>query len=239
MGGRVVYRARSPLSGLVTVVETRADRRLVVDGAVLSTYARDGDWTRARREYWGEALDMVALPPRPRVLLVGLGGGTQVHLLHERLRPRHITVVERDPLIVRIAHRWFGLAEVPGLECLCAEAEVAARTLARARRRFDFVMEDCTYDETSARSIPLALALARLVSRRGVLIVNRHRRPHARETARALAPLFASVWTRRIRREADNILVSASGRPRPPAPRAQAGWKPGGGPASRRQTPPS
>lgn len=239
MGGRVVYRARSPLSGLVKVVETRADRRLVVDGAVLSIYSRDGDWTRARQEYWGEALDMASLPPRPRVLLVGLGGGTQLHLLRERLRPPRITVVERDPVIIRIAQRWFGLAAMPGLECFCAEAEVAARTLARAGRRFDFVMEDCTYDETSERSIPLAVALARLVSRRGVLIVNRHRRPHARETARALAPFFASVWTRRVRREADNILVSASRRPWPRPSRPQAGWKPGGGSASRSQARPS
>lgn len=240
MGGRVVYRTRSPLSGLVTVVETRAERRLVIDGAVLSTYARDGDWTRAGREYWGEALDMAALPARPTVLLVGLGGGTQLHLLRERLRPRRVTVIERDPVIVRVAQRWFGLGAVPGLECLCAEAEVAARTLAGAGRRFDFVMEDCTYDETAERSIPLALALARLVSRRGVLIVNRHRRPHARETARALAPHFASVWTRRVRREADNILVSASRRPwPPPASRAQPGWKPAGGSASRNQVRPS
>ena len=70
-------------------------------------------------------------------------------------------------------------------------------------------MEDCTYDETAARSIPLAVRLARLLSSRGVLVVNRHRRPHARETAAALAPFFTEVRLRRVRREADNILVCA------------------------------
>jgi len=59
---RVVYRTRSPLSGLVKVVDVGADRRLTLDDSVLSIYARDGDWTRVRKEYWGEALDMVCLP---------------------------------------------------------------------------------------------------------------------------------------------------------------------------------
>ena len=210
MSRHVVYQTRSPLSGLVQVVDVGADRRLMLDGSVLSVYARAGDWTRARQEYWGEALDMVRLPPRPSVLFVGLGGGTQLHLLRERVTPRQVTAIERDPVIVRLAQRWFGLGEIPRLEFLCAEAEVAVASLRRARRRFDFVMEDCTYDETAERSIPLAVSLAPLVSRRGTLVVNRHRRPHARQTAVALAPYFAEIHLRRVRREADNILVCAT-----------------------------
>jgi spermidine synthase len=214
MSARVVFWTRSALSGLVKVVEAGADRQLVLDGAVLSVYARDGDWTRVAKEYWGEALDMVRLPPRPSVLFVGLGGGTQLHLLRGRATPRQVTAIERDPAIVRIAQRWFGLGQVPCLEFLCAEARVAVEMLRRARRRFDFVMEDCTYDETAERSIPLAVGLARLVSRRGTLVVNRHRRPHARQTADALAPYFAEIHLRRVRREADNILVCATARRR-------------------------
>lgn len=211
MSRYVVYQAHSPLSGLVRVIDIGPDRRLLLDGSVLSTYARDGDWTRARKEYWGEALSLVELPPRPSVLFVGLGGGTQLHLLREQVRPRHVTAIERDPLIVHIAQHWFGLGEMPQLEFLCAEAETAVAALLRARGRFDFIMEDCTYDQTAERSIPLALSLVRLLSRRGVLVVNRHRRPHARDTARALAPSFDEIRLHRVRREADNILVCARG----------------------------
>jgi predicted membrane-bound spermidine synthase len=210
MSQRVVYRTRSALSGLVKVVDVGADRQLMLDGSVLSVYARDGDWTRARKEYWGEALDMVRLPSRPSVLLVGLGGGTQLHLLRERVMPRHVTAIERDPVIVRVARRWFGLGAIPRLEFLCAEASVAVETLRLARRRFDLVLEDCTYDETAERAIPLAVSLARLVSRRGALLINRHWRPHARQTGAALASCFAEVHLRRVRREADNILICAT-----------------------------
>jgi spermidine synthase len=210
MSQRVVHWTRSALSGLVKVVDVGEDRQLMLDGSVLSVYARDGDWTRVRQEYWGEALDMVCLPPRPTALFVGLGGGTQLHLLRERVTPRHVTAIERDPVIVQLAQRWFGLGKIPQLEFLCAEASVVVETLRRARRRFDFIMEDCTYDETAERSIPLAVSLARLVSRRGTLIINRHRRLHARQTAAALAPHFARIRLRRVRREADNILVCAT-----------------------------
>ena len=60
---------------------------------------------------------------RPAALLIGLGGGTQVHLLHRLAAPRHITVIERDPVIVRVASEWFGLDRVGGLEIVCADAE--------------------------------------------------------------------------------------------------------------------
>ena len=210
MSRRLVYWTRSALSGTVKVAEEGADRLLVVDGSVLSIYPRDGDWTRARKEYWGQALDMARLPPRPAVLLVGLGGGTQLHLLRQRVTPRHVTAIERDPVIVRLAQRFFGLGDVPGLEFRCGEAGVAVEALQRARRRFDIILEDCTYDETAERSIPLAVNLARLVSGRGILVVNRHRRPHARQTAAALAPYFADIRLRRVRQEADNILVCAA-----------------------------
>jgi spermidine synthase len=150
-------------------------------------------------------------PRRPSVLFVGLGGGTQLHLLRQQVTPRHVTAIERDPLIVEIAQRWFGLDEIPGLEFLCTEATTAVASLAKTRGRFDFIMEDCTYDQPAERSIPLALSLVGLLSRRGVLVVNRHRRPHARETALALAPAFKEIRLHRVRREADNILVCASG----------------------------
>jgi spermidine synthase len=205
-----VYEARSPLSGCIRVVDVGRERRLVIEGSILSVYRPDGNWTAVQREYWWHALAAVALPARPAVLFVGLGGGTQLHLLRERVTPRRITVIERDPVIVRVATRWFGLDRVGGVEFLCTDAALAVQALRRARRRFDFIMEDATYADAPEDSIPLARDLAHLVTRRGALVVNRHRRGHARETAAALAPHFADVRLRRVRREADNVLVCCS-----------------------------
>src|SRR5215470_11729813 len=130
---RTVFETRSAQSGRIRVVDYRAERRLLVSGDTLSVYPLDGDWTRLRREYWWRALKAVPLPPRPSTLLVGLGGGTQLHLIQTLRRPGRITVIERDPAIIRIAADWFGLHSLGRIEFLCADAAVAASTLAVAR----------------------------------------------------------------------------------------------------------
>ncbi len=185
----------------------------MVHGETLSVYPTNGDWSGVRREYWWHALEEARLPRRPRALLVGLGGGTQLHLLRRLARPRAITAVERDPVILRIAQRWFGLGELDGVEYLCTDAETAAATLTAARRRFDFVMEDVDYGDGGERSVPLLRALAGLVARDGVLVANRHRRREASVVIAALRPLFQDVRERRVRREGENVLVVAA-RPR-------------------------
>jgi hypothetical protein len=57
-------------------------------------------------------------------------------------RPRLVTVIERDPVMVRIALDWFGVDRLGPLELVCADAVAAAQGLTRLGRRFDFVMED-------------------------------------------------------------------------------------------------
>jgi spermidine synthase len=208
---RTVFEARSPLSGRVRVIEDHRERRLVVGGDILSVYPLDGDWSRLEREYWWRAVAAVALPPRPAALLVGLGGGTQVHLLRAMSRPRGIAVIEHDPVILRVARDWFGLAAVGGIEFLCGDAERVIPWLESARRRFDFVMEDAAYAEAPERSLPLARSLVPLVSPRGVLVINRHRRGDAAGLAAALRPFFRDVRLRRVRREADNVLICCAG----------------------------
>ncbi len=202
-----MFEVVSPMSGRVRVIDYRRERRLVVRGAILSVLPLDGDWSAVEREYWWHALTLVKFRPRPSALLVGLGGGTQAHLLARVTSPRLVTAVERDPIILNVAHEWFGLRALGPMELVCAEASHAMQTFARQRRRFDFIMEDAAYGDESERAMPLAVGLATLVAPGGTLVVNRHRRGDAHELAEALAPAFAEVRLRRVRREAENVLV--------------------------------
>jgi spermidine synthase len=202
-----VFETVSPMSGRVRVIDYRRERRLVVRGAILSVLPLDGDWTAVEREYWWHALTAVTFRPRPTALLVGLGGGTQAHLLARVTTPRLVTAVERDPVILEIANEWFGLRRLGPMELVCAEASHAMQTFARQRRRFDFIMEDAAYGDESERAMPLAVGLATLVAPGGTLVVNRHRRGDAHELAEALASTFEEVRLRRVRREAENVLV--------------------------------
>lgn len=213
---RTVFETRSALSGRIRVIEDHVERRLVVSGDTLSVYPLRNDWSRVRREYWWYALAAVRIPPRPAALFVGLGGGTQIHLLGKLAPPRHVTVIERDPAIVRVAHRWFGLGEMPGIEYLCADAETAVRWLAAVRRRFDLVIEDALYAMPVETSLPLARALVPIVAPQGVLVINRHWRHAATETAAVMRPLFERVTLKRVRREGENVLLCCTS-PRPGA----------------------
>jgi spermidine synthase len=205
-----VFSEESPYCGTVRVIEDHRERRMMVHGETLSVFPLDGDWSGVRSEYWWHALAEAKLPRRPRALLVGLGGGTQLHLLRALARPREMAAVERDPVILRAAYEWFGLRDLGGVEYLCTDADTAAATLTAAGRRFDFVMEDVDYGDGGERSVPLLRTLAGLVAAGGVLVANRHRRREASVVLAALRPLFASVRERRVRREGENVLVVAS-----------------------------
>jgi spermidine synthase len=216
---RTVFARRTALSGRIRVIEDHVERRLIVSGDTLSVYPLGGDWTRVRREYWWHALAAVEIPPRPSALFVGLGGGTQIHLLRLLARPRRITVIERDPAIIEVARRWFGLADV-AIEYLCGDAHAVVRWLGAVGRRFDLVVEDALYASPVETSLPLARALVPLLTPRGALVINRHWRFTAHETAAALRPFFTTVVMRRIRREGENVLIGCTG-PKPPPPGAE------------------
>jgi protein-L-isoaspartate O-methyltransferase len=202
---RTVFEATTVVSGRVRVVDYRAERRLVVGGDILSVYPLDGDWSRVEQEYWWRALTMA--PERSTALLIGLGGGTQVHLLQRLARPRLVTVIERDPVIVRVACEWFGLRRAGRLEILCGDAEQIVPTLVAAGRRFDFVMEDAAYAEPPERAVPFTRAVVPLVAAGGYLVINPHRRGDADQLAAAMRRQFRDVRLRRVRRGGENVLI--------------------------------
>ena len=230
---RTVFEAQTQTTGRVRVVDYRNERRLIVSGDILSIYPLDENWRRLEKEYWWHALAVAALPPRPRALLVGLGGGTQVHMLQRLTRPRAITVIERDPVIVRVACDWFGLRRLDGLEFLCGDATRIVPWLTRVGRRFDFVMEDAAYAAPSEVGLRLAEALVPLVAPGGRLVINRHLRGDGRQVAAALRPRFRQIRVRRVRRDGENVLVCCyMGAERTPPARPPGAPRHGGAPGS-------
>lgn len=201
-----MFEEDSEISGRVRVVDYRSERRLIVAGDILSVLPLDGDWSSVEQEYWWRALAMA--PRRGTALLIGLGGGTQVHLLQRLARPRLVTVIERDPVIVRVACRWFGLDKLRGVEFLCGDAEHVVPALADAKRCFDFVMEDAVYAEPPERAVPLARAVVPLVAPGGRLVINRHRRGDARRLVSAMRRRFRHVRLTLVRRGGENVLIS-------------------------------
>ena len=175
----------SPLTGRIRVVDYRSERRLIVAGEILSIFPLNGDWSYIRKEYWWHALALAAPERGGTALFVGLGGGTQVHLLTRLARPKLVTLIERDPEMITIACDWFDLRKLGPLEFMCGEAQDLLPTLNAAGRQFDLVVEDAAYAAEPEQSMAIGKALA---------TAGRSRRDHSSSTA--TAAVTAGGWPR-------------------------------------------
>jgi spermidine synthase len=120
-------------------VVVRAGRRtLRIDGSFASSWEPGRVTTGSVWDALAAAL--LALPParRRRVLLLGLGGASAARCVRALAPRARIVGVEIDPAVVRLARRWFDL-DALGIEVVIGDA---AAYLARARGRYDAVLED-------------------------------------------------------------------------------------------------
>jgi spermidine synthase len=150
-------------------VERAGDElRLIVDGAVQSV-AVGADETP--RGYW-RALLPVRRPAS--ALILGLGGGTVVHLLRRQSRSIRITGVDDDPRVLVLARRHFGLED--GATAI-VEAD-AREFVRRCQQHFDLVVVDLFRGEEIAGFVGQREFIRRirsLVSAGGTLVWNLHR----------------------------------------------------------------
>ena len=124
-----------PLSRSLSLPQIGEDdgrRALLVDGVVQSVAVEAG---RQIDGYWAALLPSVR--PR-RALVLGLGGGTVVHLLQRRFGPTAVVGVEVDDEVLALARAELGL-EVAGLEVVRQDA---LAYVADCRERFDFICVD-------------------------------------------------------------------------------------------------
>lgn len=135
-------RAGGDGAGRVRVGEDDGRRVLLVDGVVQSVAVGDGPV----EGYWAALLPDVR--PR-RALLLGLGGGTVVHLLRRRFGPVAVVAVEADAEVLALARAEFGL-QWPELT---VRLEDAFGFVAACRERFDYVCVDLYRGEQPERGI--------------------------------------------------------------------------------------
>lgn len=85
------------------------------------------------------------------VLLLGLGGGSAVHILrHELGIQAPITAIELDPMMVRVAREEFGLDAFTDVEVLEGDAIIRIQAM---RQRYDLIVVDLFADLELARGV--------------------------------------------------------------------------------------
>jgi spermidine synthase len=167
-GRGLVFKGHSPY-GEIRVVDDGNLRYLLIDGAIHTAVDTASNWETAVP--YVNVVDIArSVCRRPgRLLLIGLGGGSVAK--HYHAAGWKVDAVEIDPLVARLAGRFFGLDS--------AEARVfqmdGRRFLASTARAYDVIV----LDAYGSSSIPFhlvtrevfALAASRLASD-GVLAVN-------------------------------------------------------------------
>jgi hypothetical protein len=150
-----VRRAARPGSSLFVVDFSQGARLVRLMGAVgrngLVTEQSAMDLLHPERLVFGyERLMLVAfaLVPRPRsALLLGLGGGAMYRHLAAYLPDCAVTVVERDPVVIELAQRYFHITQ----PVVCADAE---QWTADTREEHDAVLVDLYDGQGAAATEP-------------------------------------------------------------------------------------
>ena len=169
-------------------------RELRIDDTFASYYQPGNPVTRS---VWDAlAVPVLCLARRrrpPRVLILGLGGGSAARLLRALAPTAQIVAVEYDPQVVRAAREHFDLDEL-GLEIAIDDAHLYLRS---ERRRFDLVIEDVFVGEGEDVHKPDWLPhpghelCGRRVAKGGLLVSNAL--DEAPRVARSLGELFPSL----------------------------------------------
>jgi spermidine synthase len=153
-----------------------------VDGTVQSVLADDptGYWSR-----------MVPDARPARALLLGLGAGTVVRLLHQRFGDVPTVGVENDLAVVDFAREL--LRDLPSLEIVHADAFAYAEEAAVRGERFDFAAVDLYSGDRLVHGVvgrPFLRALRTILEPRGLAVFNLFHERRVADRVRRIGRVF-------------------------------------------------
>lgn len=118
---KIIYETQSKYNGTIRVYESGNIRKLIVDD-IMQSISHISQNTE--RLYWGKVIQILkeSFPQLNNVLLLGLGGGTLVHLISKAFPGVAITSVDIDQTMVDIANNYFDLGTVPNHRVIVDDA---------------------------------------------------------------------------------------------------------------------
>lgn len=131
---RTLYSTKSEFSGEIAVIQKGRERQLLVDG-----YVQSVAWgcPGVKKRVWGaiaeeavqllestkkSARNLKTKPAVPKILILGLGAGTEIHLLSHQYPNAQFIAIEVDPIIISIAKKYFDIDKIPNLKIINKDA---------------------------------------------------------------------------------------------------------------------
>ncbi len=167
---QVIARFTSPHNRDIRVLEEKGKYKLLVDGS-----RQSGEYILT---LWQQALCSFGIIPSPDVqsiLVLGVAGGTVIHLLHALYPDALITGVDVDGRMIDIGEKYFGLGKVKKLTLIVSDAKEFVAGSAAKKKQWDMVVVDLFV----GASIPAFVGeetflrlLKRIMTPKGMVIIN-------------------------------------------------------------------
>lgn len=131
---RTIYKTTTSLGSIVEVREYFWVKSLYIDGFPQSQLAYKRDWNTIL----GNIKDYSANHMQ-NALVLGLGGGDIISILRRQYPSAQIVAVELEPIVVKVAKDYFGVAESKYLKIVTGDAE---RYVLSCHLKFDLIIVD-------------------------------------------------------------------------------------------------
>jgi spermidine synthase len=139
---------------------------LFVDGLIESGHIMTQIWRKGIRSL----LPGVYRPQK--VLLLGLAGGCNAHLVNQYFPKAQITAVEIDPVMVDIGQKYFRLNRVKNLDIVIADALDFVKKLQKSDQ-FDLTLVDCFVGPSIPKKLENISFLQKLKAHSRYVLINR------------------------------------------------------------------
>ena len=134
---RVVARLSSPYNRDIRILEEKGKNKLLVNGS-----RQSGEYILKLWQHAFCAFGIIPSPDVRSILVLGVAGGTVIHLLHAIYPDAIITGVDIDGRMVNIGKKYFRLDQVKSLTCIIADAKKFVRSSAAKKTQWDMVIID-------------------------------------------------------------------------------------------------
>lgn len=166
----VTYKKRSPYNRDIRVIHERGSYKLLVNGS-----RQSGEYIKTLWQYALGEFHVIPSPDIKRILVLGVAGGTVIHLLHAMYPDAVIDGVDIDPEMLDVGKKYFSLDSVKGLTLTLRDAKDYVRESIQKKQLWDMIVVDLYV----GASIPAFVGevqflhdLKKILSPHGIVLVN-------------------------------------------------------------------
>lgn len=189
---QVIAHFSTPYNRDIRILEEKGKYKLLVNGS-----RQSGPYIQT---LWQHAFTTFGIIPSPdvrSVLVLGVAGGTVIHLLHALYSHAEITGVDIDDKMITIGKKYFGLDSISGLTLVQSDAKAFVTSARADKKKWDMVVLDIFVGTTIPPFVAqesFLLDVNAILTPRGALLINYLREREYMTLSNLLADKLAKVF---------------------------------------------